>query len=220
MGKPITHDDLIAMITDGKTPAWDLDEAFWAHDRQVDYPLTHYDRETFEGCAREGDPSARAIGDPGALLRRIEEKWPGAQLSLMARDGKMRAAILIPGVGRGVEADFRGDFRLPDLGRGIAVAFLKADGMAIDLRRRLLAVEGLDGKAPPYDGWPVEEIAPGRFGAVRHDLKLLCATANSPEGAMRHAGMNHKGDYGLMLCRERYLKSFPDPEPGSSGPSP
>lgn len=99
------------------------------------------------------------------------------------------------------------------LGRAIALATVRADGLARDLERRLLGVAGTEDLAPPYQEWPVEEVSPGRWGAVHHELRLLCATANSPEGAARHAGMNHKGDYGVLLCRERYDKLFPHPTP-------
>lgn len=97
------------------------------------------------------------------------------------------------------------------LGRAIALATVRADGLARSLEQRLWAVSGLAEQVPPYAVWPVEEVTPGRFGAVDHENRLLCATANSAEGAARHAGMNHKGDYGVLLCRERYEKTFPTP---------
>lgn len=206
--KRMTTERLTGMLQDGKTPAWELDRAFWARDRKVDYPLTHYDLEHWEGCVREGDPAARAISDPGALLRHIEESRPGSRLKVVAQNGKAQVSLMITGLPVGVEGEFKGEAPLSGLGTAIATAFLKADEMANTLQQRLYRVEGLE--APPYQDWPVEEVSPGRWGAVHHELRLLCATANSPDGAARHAGMNHKGDYGVLLCRERYDREFPE----------
>jgi len=208
--KPSGSEHLQALIGDLKAPLWDdrLNQAFWAHDRRVAFPLTHYDEETWEGCLREGDPTARAVTQPEAILRHIEEKWPGSRLQLTAQNGRAHVTLLITGLGRGVEGEFKGEVPLTELGRAIAIAFLRADDMAVSLQQRLLAVSDLEGRVPPYQDWPVEEVTPGRWGAVHHELQLLCATANSAEGAARHAGMNHKGDYGLMLCRERYEALF------------
>lgn len=220
------REKLSASLGDLKTPAWTLDQAFWAHDRGVEHPLTNYDLETWESCVREGDPAARAVSDTGAMLRHIEDRWPESKLEIKAQNGKARVTLLITGLGRGVEGEFQGAVPLAEIGRGIAIAFLKADGMAQSLQQRLFAVSDLAGRVPPYEDWPIEEVAPGRFGAVHHALRLLSPTANSAEGAARHAGMNHKGDYGLMLCRERYETLFPEaglvvrPEPESGTPSP
>lgn len=227
----MTAERLAGMIEDEKIPLWDLDQAFWAHERGVDYPLTHYDLETWEESVRERDPAARAVSDTGDLLRIIEDRYPGHRLDLRAEGGRARVSLLITATGtgplpsqavmRGVSGEVQGEFAMSDLGRAIALATVRADGLARDLERRLLGVEGTADLAPPYQDWPVEEVSPGRWGAVHHELRLLCATANSAEGAARHAGMNHKGDYGVLLCRERYERDFPAPEvtqDGSTGP--
>jgi len=214
----MTTELLTGMLRDGKTPAWELDRAFWAREREVYYPLTHYDLDHWEVCAREGDPAARAISDTGALLRHIEESWPKSRLRVAAQNGVAQVSLLITGLPVGVEGEFKGEAPLPELGRAVAIAFLRADEMAFRLQRRLFRVADI--KVPPYQDWPIEQITPGRFGAVHHPLRLICATANSAEGAARHAGMNHKGEYGLMLCRERYEKAFPDAAPSPAPEQP
>lgn len=211
--KRMTTDRLTGLISNPKIPVWELDQAFWARDRGVDYPLTHYDLEHWEGCMREGDHAAQAVSDTGALLRLIEDRYPGHRLDLRAEGGRARVSLLITETQTGklpigASGEFQGEATPSQLGRAIALATVRADGLARDLERRLAAVEGLAGRAPPYTDWPVEEVVSGRWGAVHHGLRLLCATANSPEGAARYAGMNHKGDYGLMLCRERYEALF------------
>lgn len=206
----MTTERLTGMLRDRKTPAWELDQAFWARERGVDYPLTHYDLDHWEGCVREGEPAARAVSDPGALLRHVELRYPGHRLDLRAENGRARVRLLLTGQPVGVEGEFEGDTPLSDLGRAVAAAFLRADDLASSLQQRLLGVSGLN--PPPYQDWPIEEISPGRWGAVHHELRLLCATANGPDGAARHAGMNHKGDHGVLLCRERYERAFGDPE--------
>lgn len=206
----MTTERLTGMLRDRKTPIWELDQAFWARERGVDYPLTHYDLDHWEGCVREGEPAARAVSDPGALLRHVELRYPGHRLDLRAENGRARVRLLLTGQPVGVEGEFEGDTPLSDLGRAVAAAFLRADDLASSLQQRLLGVSGLN--PPPYQDWPIEEISPGRWGAVHHELRLLCATANGPDGAARHAGMNHKGDHGVLLCRERYERAFGDPE--------
>lgn len=205
----MTTERLTGLISNPKVPVWELDQAFWAHDRGVDYPLTHYDLDHWEGCVREGDPAAQAVSDTGALLRLIEDRYPGHRMDLRAEGGRARISLLITETrdGKlpiGVSGEFQGEAAASQIGRAIALATVRADGLARNLERRLTAIEGLAERVPPYADWPVEEVSRGRWGAVHHGLRLLCATANSPEGAARHATMNHKGDYGLMLCRERY----------------
>ncbi|WP_108127615.1 hypothetical protein [Gemmobacter caeni] len=205
----MTTGRLAGMIENEGVPLWELDQAFWARERGVDYPLTHYDLETWEESVREGDPAARAVSDTGDLLRLIEDRYPGHRLDLRAEGGRARISLLITETrdGKlpiGVAGEYQGEAPPSRLGRAIALATVRADGLARGLDLRLKAVAGLAKRAPPYADWPVEEISTGRWGAVHHGLRLLCATANSPEGAARHATMNHKGDYGLLLCRERY----------------
>lgn len=212
---PMTPERLAGLLLDPATPAWDLDQAFWAWHRKVDHPLANYDLEHWEGCAREGDPAAQAVSDTAALLRLIEDRYPGHRLDLRAEGGRARVSLLVVEtrtgkLPRAVSGEFLGEMPLSGLGRAIALATVRADGLAQDLERRLAAVAGVAGRAPPYADWPVEEVAPGRWGAVHHGLRLLCATANSPEGAARHAAMNHGGAYGILLCRERHEKIFPE----------
>ncbi len=214
----MTAERLAAMIEDDKAPLWDLDQAFWARERGVEYPLTHYDLETWEESVREGDPAARAVSDTNDLFRIIEDRYPGHRLDLRAEGGRARVSLLITAtrtrsLPRGVSGEVQGEFAMSGLGRAIALATVRADGLAQSLEQRLWAVSGLVEQVRPYAAWPVEEVGPGRFGAVDHENRLLCATANSPEGAARHASMNHKGDYGLLLCRDRYDKLFPYPAP-------
>lgn len=217
----MTADRLTAMIEDSRTPDLELDQAFWARDRGVDYPLTHYDEETWEACAQEGDPAARAISNPGALFRFIEERYPGHRLDIRAEGTRAKVSLLVEELSTGplpiaVSGEFLGDARLSGIGRAVVIATIRADALSRDLQRRLAAVADLDGQAPRFEDWPIEEVSPGRWGAVHHGLRLLCATANSPDGAARHAGMNHKGIHGLMLCRERYGKAFPDSTPNAA----
>lgn len=212
----MTAERLAAMIGDEQVPLWDLDQAFWARERGVDYPLTHYDLETWEESVREGDPAARAVSDTGDLFRLIEDRYPGHRLDLRAEGGRARVSLLITETrnGRlpvGASGQFEGKTTPSQIGRAIALATVRADGLVRSLEQRLWAVSGLAEQVRRYAAWPVEEVTAGRFGAVDHENRLLCATANSPEGAARHAGMNHKGDYGILLCRERYDKTFPTP---------
>ena len=66
--RSLSSQGIQSLIGDMSKPLWDdcLDQAFWAHDRGVDYPLTHYDEETWEAFLREGHPAARAVTNPGA----------------------------------------------------------------------------------------------------------------------------------------------------------
>lgn len=200
-------------ILSSAQPAWEKDKAFWAYTRKVDYPLCSYDEDTWERCVNERQPSACAISDMACLLRHIEDAWEGHDLTIRSSVGSSRVSISLidPSLPHGVKGAFQGAIPLSQIGTCTAIAFLRAHEMALSLRARIATVEGI--QAAPYQDWPIEEVEAGRYGAVCHDLRLLCATANSPEGAARHVELNHKGDYGLLLCRERYERSFPPPEP-------
>lgn len=211
-GRTMTADRLLAMLKDSMASAHMdpdlLDQAFWAHVRRVDFPLTHYDLETWEDCARDGEKVARATSRFENLVAHLDESFPGNRVSLDMQNGQIRIRVLVPDLGTRIEASFQGVVEPARLGLAVAHVFVDVDRMAAALRARLSAVAGLGAQIPPYEAWPIEEVTPGRFGAVSHDFGLLCATANSPEGAARHAAMNHKGDYGILLCRERYVRAF------------
>jgi hypothetical protein len=133
---------LYQRLRDLRTPVPELDELFWAYQRRVEHPLTHYDLETYEACRREGDPTARAVSDPGALLGHLEAAWPGVQLTLSNRTGRLAVQVLIPGPG--VSGGFRGEVPLSEIGRGVAAAFAQAEEKALSLQQRLGAVHDLE----------------------------------------------------------------------------
>lgn len=220
MSKRPTLYDVAEMIRANKRPLWEQDQAFWACERGVDFPLTHYDLETWEQACREGTPTARLVSDAGALTRYIEETWTKTQILARLEKGLAKIEVVISDLAIGASSTFTGKLALSELNRGLAIAFAGAHEAALSLQQRLSAVQGVAESVPPIQDWPIEEFAPGRFHSVLHDQQLASASWKDRETAERNAGSNHKGDYGMLLCRERYLKLFPAREIKDDTPSP
>lgn len=199
---------LLSLLEDKTKSLDDLNQAFWAHQQGVSFPLTNYDMESWEDDLRRGHPFAKAITEPSALMGYIQKIYPDHKFQISAQKDIVRASLLISGMPIGIEGVGKGAFPLNEIGRAIAVSFLRADQAVKTLSQQLASIADISASVPAYADWPIEEISRGRWGAVQHDFRLLCATANSPEGASRHAGMNHKGNYGLMLCRKRYEEAY------------
>lgn len=212
--------EVAELIRSKAKPDWELDEIFWACERRVDYPLTHYDHETYEGARREGAPEARLVSDAGALTRYIEETWPKTRINMRLEKGLAKIEVVISDLAIGASSTFTGKLALSELNRGLAIAFAGAHEAALSLQQRLYAMDGVAEKVPPYKDWPIEEFAPGRFHSVLHDQQLALTSWRDRETAERNAGSNHKGDYGMLVCRERYLKLFPAREIEDDAPSP
>jgi len=215
-----TLSDMAEMIQAKRLPVWELDQAFWACERGVEFPLTHYDLETWEESRREGAPAATLVSDAGALTRYIEECWPDHRIDMRFEKGHARIEVMILGLGIGASSTFTGKLPLSELNRGLSIAFSGAHQVALDLQQRLYAVAGLAETAPPIRDWPIEEISPGRFAPVLHDLNLAGAVWGARETAEKNSGLNHKGDYGMMLCRKRYEENFAGREPEEESPAP
>lgn len=209
-----------ALLKDPKADSYALDQAVWAYFRKVDFPLTHYDEETFRECRSEGDPEARGVSDANGFLLCLEASHPGVRLKIETGGEKIRVYISVSGYGIGVSGTYRGPFGFAGIGRAIAHAGLDADHLACSLRQRLLQVAGVADAAPPGKEWPIEELPSGRFHAVLHDLRLCAPSGSTPEKALEYAGMNHKGDHGMMICRERYDKLMHERDNDQDDPAP
>lgn len=220
MSKRPTLYDVAEMIRANKRPLWEQDQAFWAFDRGVDFPLTHYDLETWEQACREGAPAARLVSNAGALTRYIEETWQKTRIDMRLEKGMAKIDVVIQDMEIGASSSFTGKLPLSELNRGLAIAFAGAHEAALSLQQRLYAVRGLAESVPPIQNWPIEEFSPGRFHSVLHTHQLASASWKDREAAARNVGSNHKGDYGMLLCRERYLKIFPAREIKDDTPSP
>lgn len=67
-----------------------------------------------------------------------------------------------------------------------------------------------DMDVPPSLEWPAEEIEPGRWARVNHDLKLCTPTCGSLDAVSRMRTLLQEG--ALRLMRARYEKTFPEPD--------
>lgn len=213
--KTITAEALRVVLENTTRPIWDCDEAMWARERRVEYPLTHYDRNTFEQGRREGDPEARLASDQGSLLRYLEKTWPGSRLEIKAQGGKVAIEIVIAGLEMGVSGEFRGHLPLSEINRGLALAFSNAHERATHIKQRFFALEDVAAKAPPVRDWPIEELKPGSFAPVNHEFRLAASPFMTREGAERNADMHRGGLYGTMQRRDRYELVFPAAEPAA-----
>ena len=210
----------IQALLQGGTDPLTLDMAVWAYFRKADWPLPHYDEETCWECRKEGDPRTRLVSDASGFLSCLEESHPGVRMKLETGDRKIAVEISISGYGIGVSGAYRGPFNFADIGRAIAHAGLDADQRACSLQQRILQVAGLAEALPPGKEWPIEELPSGLFHAVLHDHRLSGLTGSTPEKAREYAGMNHKGDHGMMVCRARYEKLMGTRDNNRDDPSP
>ncbi|MCE6958718.1 hypothetical protein LAZ40_06615 [Cereibacter sphaeroides] len=222
MSKHLTFLDLAEMLRT-RTDEHELNQAFWACERGVPYPLNEVDRWIWRDACDGLDETATLASDEGALLRHIEGAWQKHHIRIQASAGKADISVDLsdPSLVAGVSGRFQGALPLRNLSRGLAAAFAQAHGVALDQKARLNRVSDIvEDDVPPIADWPIEEAAPGRFLPVHHGLRLAALEAGSREKAVEFIGMNHKGRRGLMLCRERYEKYFPAPQPGAETPEP
>lgn len=203
---PLSHDALQAMLLDRKHDLVTLDEAAWSFLKRLEWPLTHYDQETFWAVRQEGNAAARSVSDPTAMLRLLEQAHPSVRMKLETGDRNASVLILIGGYGTGVTGEFKGNFTFAELGRAVAVAGISAHYSACRLIARQQAVSGISENQHSMKNWPIEELQPGVYYPVNHELRLASHGARTPEKALEMISMNHKGVHGLMLCRERYEK--------------
>lgn len=203
---PLSIDELGTLLRDQKLDLFALDGAVWSHLRKIEWPLTHYDTETFLECRREGAPSARAVSEPTAILRFLEDEHTSVRMKIETGERIAAVSIFIGGYSIGVGGEFRGEFSFSELGRAVAAAGVAAHHKACSLRNRLSAVVGITVDRETMKTWPIEELEPGVFYPVNHDLGLASHGARTEEKAREMIEMNHKGPHGLMLCHERYEK--------------
>lgn len=214
----ISAEELRTILENMTTPIWECDEAFWAREKRVQYPLTHYDQDTFDNSRREGAPEARLASDQGALLSYLEETWPGSRVDIKAQNGRVAIEILITGLEMGISGQFLGELPMSRINRGLALAFRDAHEGANRIRQRFASLEDVAAQATPVRTWPIEELSPGRFSPVNHELRLQGVSFGTPEAALRNADSNRGGLYGIMQARDRYEASFPAPAVSTDPP--
>ena len=125
---------LTRALSRAERPTDSLDQMAWALIERHEYPLTHYDLETWEGSVSEDQPSARLVSDPGAAFRFLAETWPRHHLEMEMSEGAARIRIRILGMGTLVEGAFKGKLEPASAGLGLACALAEAH------QRRVLRV--------------------------------------------------------------------------------
>lgn len=221
MSEKLSHiATLNAMAADLKVDQIALDMAAWAYFRSFDWPLAHYDKNTYWSCREEGDPDTRCGSNPTALMRVLRDEHPGVTLKVDMKSDEAFVAISISGYGVTIYGQASGRYAFEHMGRAFLVAGVEAHESAKALALRLYAIEDLPENVDPMIAWPIEELEPGRFYPVHHALKLAGQGASSEDLAREMISENQKGQYALLLCRERYLDLDPAPQNDLDGPSP
>ena len=149
---------LTRALSRAERPTDSLDQMAWALIERHEYPLTHYDLETWEGSVSEDQPSARLVSDPGAAFRFLAETWPRHHLEMEMSEGAARIRIRILGMGTLVEGAFKGKLEPASAGLGLACALAEAHEAAIHIHQRLLRIAGIAESVPPYAEWPIEVV--------------------------------------------------------------
>jgi len=72
---------------------FDSDMITFAMEYGCDFPLTHYDAETFYQRRNEGDPRASLTSDIGAALRHLDEIVPDGDFTISKKGGEVSIII-------------------------------------------------------------------------------------------------------------------------------
>ncbi len=195
-----------------------LDQMAWAYVDRYAFPLAHYDEDTWLEQRGDGKPSARLVTDPGAAFRFLVERHPKHRIDIKAEKGVAAVEIRIFGLGTLIAGNFKGKIDTTQLGIGLTIALTEAHAKAIDMEQRLLKVYGVAETVAPFEDWPIEQLPDGKFYPVDHENRLAAHGFATVEIAQRNIGLNHKGDYGMMICRERYEALIPAPDAQPEAP--
>lgn len=213
----LSWEDLASEIAAAPVGSERLDQMFWSRERGGgDYPLPHYDLDTWESCCSEVQPEAQISTRVESVMRLIEETYPKHRLNIRMENGLAQIDFEILSFGAPLRHQYKGPLAPHDLARGIAAAFVPAHAQAINLAMRMFATMGLAEKLPPMSEWDREEHNGGVI-FVDHANRLLALGFKDDEAAERNKDIWRKTDYTVMLARERYEKAFPETEPDVPG---
>ena len=210
LGMPVVpdHADVAEMMRGQSQWGREIDMAFWAAEQGLETPLDPQAREIWISDRLSDDPATRCAASiseaPGNAQRFLEVRWGAPRLDIRMEEGRARIRIDI----------LRGDTWLSEtrieaagltgLPRLLDLLAVSIHGRAIDLTRRLRAVDGLHETAPPVGDWAIERHGM-HYHSVHHGLQLAGPGWGSAEIARTRAADLRREPLIMLGCRTRYL---------------
>lgn len=213
----LTWEKLKENIALNNSGSLDLDQMIWARLTGVDYPLTHYDEETFWGCRDEEHDEAFLSTSQEACMGFIQSRWPGSMFKSEC-DGKaarvevaLRIAPELTARSRASTADRTFDMKSMSL--YFVDALIQSHAKAIELHQKLLPLMEYLETGAPMKEWDIEELD-GGFVSVSHEAGLCGGKYKTAEKAREYADITRHNAQVLISSRNMYKKFFPDGGPG------
>tara|TARA_R110002051_G_scaffold292577_1_gene357421 strand:- start:53 stop:724 length:672 start_codon:yes stop_codon:yes gene_type:complete len=194
---------------------YDMDEMAWAFVAGLDWPLPHYDQDTFDAKRREDAPEARLASSISHAVRWLRENWPDSKVSIRIEGTHVGVSAGLPVMGTVASAEGRFELAAEYAARGVALVAIEADEAAEAFRQEIWRqdLETTEEKLKPWSGWEIEEID-GRFHAVDHENKLLGSGIGYRDKV--HENRHRTESLSVLLgMRKRYEAQFPDTDPGA-----
>jgi len=220
MSKMKTYAEITEILREAEVGSEDLDRLFWSRTYGCDYPLTHYDRETFDECRAEGQPSASMTTNAQMAFQMIEEAFPKARLEIETQTDKMMVKTTISDLDFGgpITGKFIGRLPISQVALAITTSFSEMLGKYLKIEQDNFAVFGVKDRVERANQWPIEETSPNQFRCVHHEEKLATEAYASEEKAREYGAMLHHSDHNILKHRNRYLDL--GLEPKDDAPSP
>lgn len=216
---PARFTALTAALKAARAGSEKLDQMFWAAERGHEFPLAHYDEETWWDARRQGEPEAFMTTDLSKALTYIHERHPEARVKIEGQGGRAFASANLPTHGIGIGATYRQDLDLGALALALAAAFSEARGVSIDIDQRVLAASEAVEKAPHPKEWPVEQLEDGKWVPVNHEHRLAGNGGHTEDAARRFARDMRWVPFVVAECRTRYEEHFPAREEPDTEPN-
>ncbi|WP_027234222.1 hypothetical protein [Leisingera caerulea] len=218
MGR-MNYETLLDKLETAKSGSIDLDEMIWAALGKHDWPLPHYDEDTFWKCRNESDRAARMSTDASSIGKWLENEWPDHRIETVFTEGRARIDVTIRVSETLVKNRFRGPLALSDMARGFAIAAIGAHAMAESLQQKIWKhnIEAVRKKLAPWEKWDIVKVGDYHH-AVDHKNRLLGSGVG--QASKVHDCKHRIGALDVLVrMRERYEEVFADPEPDNRSTS-
>ncbi|MBW3243744.1 WavE lipopolysaccharide synthesis family protein [Epibacterium sp. DP7N7-1] len=192
----------------------DLDMVAWAYVERKDWPLPHYDEDTFWARRNEGAHETRLTTNLSSALSWLEEKWPENRIDFRCDHDGPRGEVSISVLENNLLT--RNQFLgapLSEAARCVAAICIEASERAENYRQLIWShnIEALSKKLKPWGEWEVEQHG-FAFHAVDHENRLMGSGIGSAKKALE---ARHRTEHlsVLLKMRLRYEETYPGAAP-------
>ncbi len=207
MSKSMSREEITEILRQADAGSEDLDRLVWSREYGCNYPLTHYDEDTFYQCRAEGEATASMTTNAQMVFKMLEEVHPKANLEIETRGGNIKVTAKLSDLNFGapITGKFAGKLPVSQIALALATSVSEMRCKYLKIEQENLAVLGVKERVERADNWPVEETAPGEFRAVHHEEKLATQPYRTADKAQEYAAITHHTDHMMLKHRNRYL---------------